>query len=177
MKVHLTLKLFPKIKALLTVGTEKAQRIFTKSYNYLRSLVQSIHLKRWALDQRLQPFWATQSWNQALDPSSADTTESMMPTHLVPHPGSKYYSSFPNHGASNEDCWTAPITPWGLAACPAGSQQYNPTVCHLRVQTFLKLCSASLGQFWHLPKGLQTSFSAVQVLGKGPRPPTALCWP
>lgn len=44
-------------------------------------------------------------------------------------------------------------------------------------QTFLKLqiVSGSLGQFWHLHKGLQTSFSAVQTLGKGLRPPTGLC--
>lgn len=86
MKVHLTLKLFPKIKGLLTVGIERTQRVFTKSCNYLRSLVQSIHLNRCTLDQRLQLFWAMQSLNQALDPSSADTTQRVTPIHLVFHP-------------------------------------------------------------------------------------------
>lgn len=53
------------------------------------------------------------------------------------------------------------------------------TVCHPRVQTLLKLQtgSGSLGQFWHLHRGLQSSFSAVQTLGKGLRPPTGLCRP
>lgn len=54
---------------------------------------------------------------------------------------------------------------------PLSVIQDRQTFLFLKLQTG----SGSLGQFWHFHRGLQASFSAIQTLGKGLRPPTGLC--